>query len=122
LVPLVDVFTHALLQTVSAAAHITQLPPVQTAPATHWLAEVQLVTHAVAPQTNGLHGRVTAAGHAPALLQPAMAVSVPLVQLGWRQTVPLPGSTQALLVPPQLPLQGDVPAQAVWPVRGLPVT
>jgi len=73
LVPLVDVFTHALLQTVSAAAHITQLPPVQTAPATHWLAEVQLVTHAVAPQTNGLHARVTAAGHAPALLQPAMA-------------------------------------------------
>ena len=119
---LLDVFTHALPQTVSLAAHITQLPAMQTAPATHWLFAVQLVTHAVAPHTKGLHARVVAAGHAPAPLQPAMAVSVPLAQLGWRQTVAVPGSTHAALVPPQLPLHGDVPAQAACPVRGAPVT
>src|SRR5678815_1209178 len=97
LVALVDVFTQAVPQTVSVPAHMTQLPAMQAAPATHWLFEVQVVTHAEVPQMNGLHGRVVAAGHAPAPLQPAMAVSTPLAQLGWRQTVAVPGSTQAAL-------------------------
>jgi hypothetical protein len=122
LAALVEVFTHALPHTVSVAAQTTQLPAVQAAPATHWVLDVQLVTQAVAPQTNGEHGCVVDAAHAPAPLQPAMLVAVPLAQVGCRQTVPLPGSTQMALVPPQLPLQGDVPAQAGWPVRGLPVT
>jgi hypothetical protein len=62
------------------------------------------------------------AGHAPAPLQPAIAVSTPLAQLGWRQTVRCRAARRLRWCRRQLPLQGAVPAQAVWPVRGLPVT
>jgi hypothetical protein len=118
----VAVFTHELPHTVSVAAHVTQLPVMQTAPATHWLADVQLVTHEVAPQMNGLHGCVVDVEHAPAPLHPAMPICMPLAQLGWRQTTLLPGNTHAALLPPQLALQGEVPVHCGWPIRGVPVT
>ena len=58
------------------------------------------------------HGVVVAAGQAPAPLQPAALVVVPLVQLEARQLVPAPGKVQVPSVP-QLPAQGAVPPQAV---------
>ena len=51
------------------------------------LSAPQVVLQAVAPQTYGLHAEVTGAGQAPAPLQLAAAVAVPLEQLALRQLV-----------------------------------
>jgi hypothetical protein len=97
-------------------------PVEHTLLAMHCAAVVQLVAHAVVPQTYGVHCEVDTAGQAPAPLQPAARVCVPLAQLAARQLVDAPGKLQVALVPPHVPAHTPVPAQAGWPVRGAPLT
>ena len=72
-----------LPQAVRPVGHVWQVPPMHAAPETHWLAPVplQLVRHALAPHTNGVHASVDAAGQLPAPSQTAARVAVPLLQL-----------------------------------------
>ena len=89
---LVASVTHWLLHTVWLAEHGVHTPFAQMALATHSDAALQVVAQAVVPlHMNGVHIAVTAAGQAPAPLQPAARVSVPLAQLDARQLVLLPG-------------------------------
>ena len=68
---------------VRPVGQVWQVPPMHAAPETHWLAPVplQLVTHAVAPHTNGVQASVDTAGQLPAPSQTAARVAVPLLQL-----------------------------------------
>ena len=89
---LVASVTHWLLHTVWPAAHGVHTLFEQMALATQSELAPQLVAQAVVPlHVNGVHIAVTTAGQAPAPLQPAARVSVPLAQLDARQLVPLPG-------------------------------
>jgi hypothetical protein len=69
----------------------TQLPAEQKSPAAQSASAVHVVRHDVDPQVKGAHVLVVADGHAPAPLQLAEAVAIPLAQLAARQLVEEPG-------------------------------
>lgn len=86
--------------------------PMQTAPAMHWVAVVQLVLHVAPLHVKFPQGVVVDAAQSPAPLQPAALVVVPFVHMEARQFVAEPGKVQ---VPAELqePAQTPFPAQAV---------
>jgi len=60
---------------------------------------------------------------APAPLQTEAGVAEPPAQVAAAQITELPAGVQLVaLVPPQVPTQGAMPAQAARPLRGAPVT
>ena len=88
-------------------------PVLQTAPATHWAAVVQVVLQLVVPlQVKLPQAVVVDAAQSPAPLQLAALVVVPFVQDAARQFVAVPGNAQ---VPAELhePAHAPLPAQAV---------
>jgi hypothetical protein len=98
--------------------------PLQNWPLGQGLAALQPPEHRIASAHRLLmHGMVIAAVQAPALLHTVAEVAVPLVHDAAVQVVAPSGNVHFVpSVPPQLPLHGAVPAQAVRVARGVPVT
>jgi hypothetical protein len=71
-----------LLQDEPMPSRPLQVPPRQVFPLAQSFELAQLVLHAIAPHTYGVHGVVTLAGQWPVPSQLAAAVCVPPAQLG----------------------------------------
>jgi hypothetical protein len=86
---------------------VWQLPPMQAAPVTHWPLPVpeQPVWQVVLPHRNGLHPLVAPAGQLPwpSQNEAAVLMSVLVLQLGEPHITLVPGITQVVAVPLQLP-------------------
>jgi hypothetical protein len=65
-------------------------PATQWSPGVQSVSALQLVLHAVAPQTYGAHALVVGKGHAPLPSQLAASVSIPTAQLDARHDTALP--------------------------------
>jgi hypothetical protein len=70
-------------------ALVVQLPPLQVNGAAQSVSAVQVVLHALVPQTYGLHEEVVTVWQVPVPLQVRAGVSVEPVQLAATQVVPL---------------------------------
>ena len=86
-------FTHWLFppQATPSAFFGTHAPALHQSPATQSPSTVQLVLHAVGPQTYGLQTVVPEAGHVPVPLHEAGLMAVPAEQVPPRQLVDDPG-------------------------------
>jgi hypothetical protein len=117
-------FAQTLPHAVRPLEQVWQVPPMQAAPETHWLAPVpeQAVRQEVLPHRNGLQAPVEPAGQLPLPSQNEAAVlmSVLVLHVAEPHITDVPGIAQVACAPLQVPWQAPVPAHD--PCLGVPET